>query len=336
MNQKGNVKFSGIKIEALSSSIGSISRVSDPRYQASAINMEGNLMSDKWAENCRRCADNGATGLRESPYVIENLEDNVFAPYVLDKTSNLYDLGAFNQRYFDNLREMAEIANKYNLTFYFTLYENPAELYKDMDPWLKNRQEFSTFTAPEASYYRLLWEKKVIATLENLNVAYVLNLPPDVSIQTFRHLYNNGINPDDVIIYLPGSSKLPRQYQKLKKKLFTYHVLGQDSSELTGLSNGTSIFVTSIGDHKPNEIQWQEITYKIMARSKNILSTSRYIFEVVHSKKGDDYNAVRGISAGIYKMTGNYTANYTKFPKLLAQHTISLPVQKKTADMWED
>lgn len=194
-------------IEIIGSFYGAMSRISNPTTHISVIGEDGRLIDHKWAGMCRRMANNGATGLREMPFWLEKYEDHIFAPFFFE--DGTFNLARFNPLYFENLRRMAEIANRFNLKFYLSLYEHCNTRKKNnlrpFVPWTNSRQNLkNAWYGSDADGYRRNWERKVFETLDGLKVGYELCNEPEGDFTrflliTYLHAVEAGIKDKDII-----------------------------------------------------------------------------------------------------------------------------------------
>ncbi|NIM16270.1 MAG: hypothetical protein GTO45_30100 [Candidatus Aminicenantes bacterium] len=326
-------------IEIISSYYGAISRIMDSEYHISVIGEDGKLLGDDWKEMCRRTANNGASGMREMPFWLEKQQDHIFAPYIF--TDGKFDLNQFNPLYFENLRKMVDIANSYNLKFYFSLYEacNIKERYgkRDFVPWTNNVQGLrNAWYKRDADDYREAWENKILETFEGKNVGYELcNEPLDMDFQhsgfeTYKRLISRDVPDEDIVMGVEWDTREYRNFRepfletyhdhwwnKQKHKWFsTVHNLSAKTFEKLSLQEGHTrrFWLSADGWHpKPNQIWWENSLRDFFRTVPTAPFKNKYAFETMHKKDEDDFDDARGISEIINEVTGSYPPNFDKF-----------------------
>lgn len=337
MSKKVNIDVDSIEIVA--SYFGSISRIKDPHFQISVINSDHTLNIGKWSEMCRRAAHNGASAIREMCYWLENHYDYHFAPYLME--GGKYRLDHFNPQYFKTLRTMAEIANLYNLKFYFSLYDacGLKRQVRNFNPWYSNHNRVSHFTQARAQRFRLLWVEKVFETLDCLNVGYELcNEPPtgsaDMLHATFQHLQRKRVPYCEIIM---GAEWDKATYRKFRKRVIkemgekewniikhhsfsTIHNVSRETFEKLSLQEGHTrrFFISADGTHpKRSRAWWQTELKDFFKKVPTAAHKNKYAFEAMHKNRDDDFDSVLGIVHAIQRRTGKYPENYRKFPECI-------------------
>lgn len=340
-----------MNIEIISSFFGAISRISDPEFHISVIGEDGKLMEGKWREMCRRTANNGATGLREMPFWLEKPEDYVYAPFSL--ANGKYDLKNFNPVYFQNLRKMVEIANSYNLKFYFSLYEacNIKKKTRQYNPWTNNIQELeNAWYSKDADTARRLWELRILETFSGLNVGYELcNEPTDPGFvysgfKTYKHLKRKGVPDENIVMGVEWDTREYRKFRapflekygdkwwnKQKHKWFsTVHNISDDTFKKLDQQEGHTrrFWLSTDGWHpKPDKNWWKNHLLDFFAKVPTAPFKNKYAFETMHKKDEDDFDDARGISEAIFEITGSYPANYNRFPGVIPENPPEAPIQ---------
>jgi hypothetical protein len=289
---------------------------------------------------CRRSANNGASGMREMPFWMEKVQDHIFAPYVY--VNGKYDLSQFNPVYFQNLRRMVEIANTYNLKFYFSLYEhcNITKRNKSQEfvPWTNNLQGLKdAWYGKDADPFRKAWENKIFETFSGLKVGYELcNEPVGLGIvhsgfESYKHLKSKCIPDEDIVMGVRWDTTEYRKFRapfleeygdqwwkKQKHKWFsTVHHVDKSTFERLNQQEGHTrrFWLSKDGWHpKPNKDWWKKSLIDFFKVVPTAPFKNRYAFEAMHKKDEDDFDDARGISDAIYEVTGDYPPNYNKFP----------------------
>lgn len=332
-------------IEIISSYYGVISRIGDPAVKISVIGEDGRLMEDRWSEMCRRTADNGAAGIREMPFWLVRHEDHVFAPYCFG--NGTYDLDRFNPLYFQNLRRVAEIANRFSLKFYLSIYEHcnirPRNGKREFVPWTNCKQRLSdAWYGEDAAPYRDAWERKVLSVLDGLNAGYELCNEPDGDFErflmlTYKHLSALGVKDNDILTGVEFSlddnkNRRYRQFKKLLKDTYGvdwYHkqkhiwftvihnMSPADWKELELQEGHTRRFWLSVdGLHpKPGKEWWKRYVETFLTNAPKAPFKNKYAFETMHKRDEDDFDDVLGIVEAVHNVTGEYPPNYRRFPE---------------------
>lgn len=100
---------------------------------------------DAWREWCRASAHAGANGIRILPYAPWRKDggpipaEYLFCPYTLNDNGK-WNLDIWNDEYFAVLRQVIQIAKEYNLTIWFSLFDN-CQFHRGcsvMVPWSNN------------------------------------------------------------------------------------------------------------------------------------------------------------------------------------------------------
>ncbi|MCP4150992.1 MAG: hypothetical protein GY757_24820 [bacterium] len=328
-----------MEIEIISSYYGAISRITEPGYHISVINPQGKLLKRQWGELCRRAANNGATGMREMPFWLEKKEDHIFAPYKYAKGK--YNLAQFNSLYFENLRNVAEIANHFKLKFYLSLYEHcnikPRLGKAAFVPWSNNIQNLeNAWYGKDADGFRNAWETKILATLKDLNAGYELcNEPLDDDFQhsgfeTYKFLVKNGIKDENIITGVEWDTKQYRNFRepflehygdqwwnKQKHKWFsTVHNLQESTFEKLKEQEGhTRRYWLSVDgiQPKPTKQWWENSLSKFFETVPTAPFKNKYAFETMHKRKRDDFDDARGIAEALCKVKKYNPPNFNKF-----------------------
>lgn len=331
-------------IEIIGSYYGVISRIAEPRFHISVIREDGKIDEGQWREMCRRAANNGATGLREMPFWLEKTSDHIFAPFLF--VQGTYDLVRLNPLYFDNLRRLAEIANRFNLKFYFSLYEQsnirPRNGKREFVPWTQNRQGLANaWYGNDAAQFRINWEQNIFKTFAGLNVGFELCNEPEGDfvpflLSTLQHTLKAGIPEKDILTGVPFclDESQNRDYRQFKNKLkatygddwynqqkrtwFTViHQLSvQDWQELELQIGHTRRFWLSVdGLHpKPGKEWWKKHLSAFLQVVGRIPFKNRYAFETMHKNDEDDFDDVLGIAQAVQEVAGEVPPNYQSFP----------------------
>lgn len=332
-------------IEIISSYYGVISRISDPSYHISVIDENGRLQENVWKEMCRRTANNGATGMREMPFWLEKVEDYRFAPYVF--ANGVYNLDRFNPLYFENLRRIVEIANLYNLKFYFSIYDDcnirTRNNLAQFVPWTNCVQRLRhAWYLKDADPFRNAWEEKIVReTLVNLNVGYELCNEPlnkDFEYQgfkTYEHLVQMGVSDRDIVMgvaweteeyrafrdnFLEDEKKYGEKWWDKQKNVWlsTVHNLDDDVfNKLSEQEGHTRRFWLSVDgiQPKPDKNWWKDRLTKFFNVVPTAPFKNNYAFETMHKNDRDDFDDVCGIVDAVYQHINTYPPNYEKYPK---------------------
>lgn len=328
-----------MEIEIISSYYGAISRITDPTYHISVIGEDGKLLVANWKEMCRRSANNGASGIREMPFWLEKEQDHIFAPYIYIKGK--FDLERFNSVYFENLRQMVDIANSYNMKFYFSLYEacniKERNNLRNFVPWTNNLQGLkNAWFDQDADKYREIWENRILQLFEGKNVGYELcNEPLDANFKhsgfiSYQRLINCGIPDEDIIMGVEWNTQGYRDFripfletygspwwEKQKLKWFsTLHNLSEKTFEILNAQEcNTHRFWLSVDGRqpKPDQSWWKNSLRNFFKAVSAAPFKNKYAFETMHKKDGDDFDDARGISEIVFEVTGSYPPNFNKF-----------------------
>lgn len=113
---------------------------------------DGEFDIDGFAEYCRASADAGANGIRILPYAPWGDNgpiqiDKLYCPYRLDIVQRAWNLDLWDEGYFTALRRMVEIASEYNVTIWFSLFDNCQFHHGGqlISPWAVNVQGVSDY-----------------------------------------------------------------------------------------------------------------------------------------------------------------------------------------------
>lgn len=339
-NERKNVNIDVNRIKIFSSYYGAISRINDPAYNISVIDNNSALDVEKWSEMCRRVANNGANSIREMCYWIEKPTDRDFSPYYFN--NGKYYLDNFNQRYFDNLRKMVLIANAYNLTFYFSLYESCGMKPKtrNVNPWYLNHNKVTHFNQRKAAQYRIMWENKVLETLSGLKVGYELCNEPtvdekDLLFTTFKRLRLRDVAFPEIILGVENETRPYRKFRnliieefgeeeynkKIKHESFSsIHNVSEKTFKHLELQEGHTrrYFISADGTHpKRNKIWWQTQLTEFFEEVPTAAFRNEYGFEAMHKRMEDDFDSVLGIVEALNHITNRYPENYGRYPVTL-------------------
>jgi hypothetical protein len=334
-------------IQIISSYLGAISRISDPSYHISVIKNDNKLDKQKWNEMCRRIANNGALGMREFPFWSEKIEDAGFLPWKLVEKNGKksFDLDQFNDIYFDNLSDMVEIANKYKMEFFLSLYDNCGiKKLSDYNPWTNNIQGLKDFYVANTDKnikYLKKWEDEVLNTLTDLNVSYEICNEPRIGGEQFVYDAScrlrekdvsssnilTGINYDlfnqnksyTIFKRILKEKEGEAAYDALKKEWSTcVHNLNDDIFEELKKQKGHTrrFWLSTDGVHpKPDKNWWKKNLKNILPKIGDHAHARWWAFETIHKNDDDDFDSALGIAeplidAGyISDIIGDYPIN---------------------------
>jgi len=156
-----------------------------------SANLDGTWNWEKINNFLFGIADRGANGFRDFGPWIDGPGMEKIAPWKYIAEKEKYDLSEFNQQYFDNLRDLAELAFLYNLDFCIDILnssETRVAGAKEWTPWKRNVQGLENYFYKEDAFpFIIKLVKKLIRTFEGLNNIYyqTCNEP---SIKGFNYL----------------------------------------------------------------------------------------------------------------------------------------------------
>ncbi len=152
----------------------------------------------------------GANATRLLPYssfVNKFDKKDMFQPYVY-AGSGKWDISKFNDYYFDVLRNVIIIANSYNLTVWFDLFDN-CQFFKgakEYSPWANNIQGMNSYM--DSLKYSKKWIDKILDIFKGLDVKYELGneLAPKIgmkastkwAVEIVKYLLDKGVKPKDL------------------------------------------------------------------------------------------------------------------------------------------
>lgn len=333
-----------MSVTIVGSYFASMSDFRDNFRKISVIDEEGKLNEKVWEEMCRKIANDGADATRQIPWWSIRKEDYRWMPFVYE--NGTYDLRFFNPLYFYNLRRMAEIANSFNLTFIFSLYDHCHTKTKNnlrrFNPWTNNRQRLkNSFYGKNMDHHRKNWESEVFKALEGLRVQYEICNEPygDCSrfiMKTLEHLEENGVSQNDIICGLQYrlDRRTNTQYKELMKTikrkhglyyaeqlgktwLLAVHQFGPHCFE--GLAShetwGMRFFLSDDGNVPKNTEEWFYLHYSGYFREyPHTAFRDRFYIECMFKTANDDFSATRGVSRALIDTKGFYPKNWGKFP----------------------
>lgn len=314
-------------------------------HQISVLDEYGVLNTSKWRMLCSRIANDGASATRQIPFWSTCEEDHTWMPYHYE--NGTFDLSRFRSKYFDNLREMAKIANSYNLVFIFSLYDHchtkNKHVLRAWNPWCNNRQDLENdFYGPDASVYRREWEKRVYKALAGLRVQYEICNEPGGDCyrfitDTFAHLEQNGVRPDSVICGLEYRFDRDRNgryndfIKALKKEKGALYTGALEKTWLTAVhgfkeddfrelkkrgTSGMRFYLSDDGNSPKHDREWFYRNYSQYFRDcPDEAFENRCYIECMFKTVNDDFRAVRGVSRALIEQKGIFPGNWGKYPE---------------------
>jgi hypothetical protein len=304
----------------------------------------------------------GATSTRECPFLVHSDGTTITPRYMPFAYRNgKYDLEQFNPLYFQNLAEMARIANGEGVVFYFSLFGPHCNW--PTSPWVINRQGISGFyeLSPRADRYRRTWTTKVLETLRGKYVVgfELCNEPNDnrfisMAPKIMRLLRENGIPMHRIISgirYLSPdrikeTNPLYRAVKKIlkknklwnKRRMFSkvvHHVTVEFFQEYWHMQKHWSrCFISDDGCHpKKSALLWQNVLkewFGAVKLKKNKFFKTRGAFEHIYRYPQDDIAGIYGIAKAVEDVYGikMYTRTPTQSETVIAYEGITL---KETA-----
>lgn len=163
------------------------------RLKPAAANHEPERFDREWEWYCHTVSWNGTSGVRMMPYSHWDVDtpQNMLTPYIL--TDNGWDLTQWNENYFAILRQIAEIANKYGLTFSFCLFDGCQFVGEraEFNPWRDNPQGYGHFF--QSIPLSLAWIDRALDTLAGLN--YTVRLGNELEVGAYGLSSNSTCEP---------------------------------------------------------------------------------------------------------------------------------------------
>lgn len=331
-----------LKIEIFGSIYGAMS---DPGSweEFSCIFSNGMLNKLKWQDYMEKFKAFGATSTRECPFLVHEDKTTItpnYMPFLFSEGK--YDLDKFNPQYFENLAEMARIANGEGVIFYFSLFGPHGNW--PTSPWVLNHQGIKGYydQSPRADFYRRLWIVKILGTLKS---PYVVGFEPGnephnenfpmIAAKIMIILRENKVPLNRIIMgaefirndRIPGN-KLYRQVKKAWKRLKMWDKRQIFSKVIHGAEiwvfrtfwhiqkHWSRGFISDDGCHpKKSAIYWYNVLkewFEEVKLKKNKFFKTRSAFEHLYRYPQDDITGVYGIAKAVEDVYG--IKMYTRAP----------------------
>jgi len=157
-------------------------------------------------------ADSGANALREFPWWSEShIDTAALVPFAFLYDQQKFDLTQLgSNHYFQNQRKIARLANRYGLTYIFSIYnasEKRVNRARYVSPWngknnIHNLANF--FYGEDAAFLREAWEMQLIAAFADTDTLFELCNEPDpkaavAMAQTYIRFIRNNIHPSRIL-----------------------------------------------------------------------------------------------------------------------------------------
>jgi hypothetical protein len=153
----------------VASPLGGYSHLPD-KYVISYMNPDGTLNLEKLTKIVRSIANTGANTMREFPYWLQSSNEiGALSPFRVEAGQMV-----FQERYFQNWKIIAKIANDHGLTLIFSLYNNSSTRQAPgvYDPWRQWNGDRSFFYSAAAAPHMEKWESKILDNFKGLDVQY--------------------------------------------------------------------------------------------------------------------------------------------------------------------
>ncbi len=312
----------------------------------SCIDNRGDLIEKKWEEYCRSFADGGSDLVRVLPFL--NVGDDAgstdlpeysgYMPYQI--RDGKYDLESFNEKYFLNLRKMAEIANRYGMGFVFSIFDRCHGTFLS-SPWRLNHQNVDMWYQKHLHRFSLAWVRRVVDTLKGCDVMWEIENEPQN--EGFKHvfkwvtaiLFEAGYSRRDIV---HGADFMADDFF-WKRRLVdplgpdwrvnacsTVHQVDEEKLQYISkfqrkpaMSAGRRFFISDDGcRRKPDADGWKRLLVPFLKKNPNAFEME-YVFERTNAPypgeaAGFDWQGCRGVAEAVKEVTGEYPENFGRFP----------------------
>lgn len=330
------------KIEIFGSVLGAMA---DPgRWsEFSCINPDGTLNEKKYREYMKTFAKYGASATRELPFLVHDDKTTVTPNYMPWKFANgKYDLERPNERYYANLRKMAQIANENKLVFYFSMFDNCHGNWPN-SPWKLNHQGVNGWydRSITANNMRIKWIYSVLPALEGTEFGIELaNEPYDtgfypIAVLVMEKLKDWGVPYKRIIVgfrymagdWLPEKNPFYRGAKNAlkgagywnKKEMFSkvlHKITPGFFQQYTHIQKHNSKwFITDDGCHPKWGKAWESLLtsfFKHRSLERNKLFMTHSAFEHVYRHREDNISGVFYIAKAVENSYG--VKLYSKVP----------------------
>lgn len=296
----------------------------------SCIQDDGHLEEERFAYFMRTFANDGASATREIPFLVDDrghIRQVNYMPFHFDEKKCKYDLNRFNPVYFNNLRRMATIANRFGMRFYFSIFDRCHGLMPH-SPWRLNLQDIDGWYDKKARPYLKTWVLQIIATLrDNVYGIELENEPRDPGfaisgVETMKILKHHGVNDHHILTgieFMPPDNHYYRSFKKELRKAGLYQKKRQFSvvhnvtehllEEYKHVQKHTRRYWFSDDGRKPkhNAEWWERHLTKFFSYRRPLRNQAfkkKFAFEHLYRFKDDDIHGVLGIARAYYNATG--------------------------------
>jgi hypothetical protein len=332
------------------SPLGAVSMLRD-KYIISVIGDDGFLNKPKLEEMVREIANAGANAMRDFFWLDSLSAHDKLSPFWYSKTRQET---IYNDRFFEIQRHIASICNKYNLTYYYDLFDHCGTK--------KATGNFNTWRFFEDYFYgddvtreREVYIDKCLSAFSGLDVGFQLINEPKpgsgkVLAHIFTYLYESGLKDDmerlrKIIIGIDYALK--EKFQEYSKDYLTFrNTIAQRHGErwkeelksvcLSPVHNAnaetlTELWGTNVGpggtrriiysfdgiqNPRPTGKQAYEIAKNVYETKITAAHKDRVHFEVVYGKtKSEQRSQFGGVAMAYQEFFGEWPENYGKFEK---------------------
>lgn len=311
------------KMEILGSPLGMYSLLREEengsKYIISVLDDNGEIDIPKLEKLLISISNMGANGIREFPFWIDSYNSfNKISPFKLDSRNFYY----FEDKYFYNQMLIAKYCNKYNLKYYFSIFDHCGTKIDMYNPW--NRfNDF--FYGEDAKDLRHRWIDKLITYFQGLNVGYELCNEPKQKqgiflADTFLYLIEKGVKPENIILGIDyrlkeSVSQYKTDYKNMRdiivKKLGkewsqnlksvcispVHNSTTENIKEFWGddvnaggtrrvlySTDGVREFKKGIEKSRPDKTYMYNLTLMVLNQKKKARENGKILFEVVYGK----------------------------------------------------
>jgi hypothetical protein len=331
------------KVEILGSPLGMYALPKET-YINTVMRDDGSLDEVKLNEMVACIANMGANALRDF-YWMDTQEG-------YEKLSPLWHEGnlsfRFNDRFFIHQKKIAETCNRYNLRYYFCLFEHCGTK-KEVGQWNPWRFFSDFFYGSDAANYRHQFIDRMIDALAGFDAGVELCNEPDSGkgeflADTFIYLARKGFDAEKIILGIDyhlkeKSREYGQDYRDMRNKIVTE--LGKDweqglkSTCISPVHNATleqieelwgpevgpggtrRILYSMDGVRKPgrpDRNMMHRIAAKVLKTKTEAREKGKVLFEVVYGKQNTDpLDSIEGVSEAYKEIWGQYPENYGKF-----------------------
>ncbi len=340
----------GDKIQIFGSPLGMYSLLGDD-YIISVLKEDGSLNREKLNEMVSRIAHMGANALRDYYWIDSKEAYEKISPFWYERDRPF----KFNDRYFENQREIAKICNRYGMRYYLSIFDHcgtKRHRRKEIgagqwNPW-RNFKDY--FYGKDAEEIRHRYIDRLLAAFKGLDVGLdICNEPKggagEFLADTFIYLIKRGFEPQKIIIGIDYHLKekggvYSKDYVTFRNKVA--NTLGRGWNQwlksrcISPVHNATIRGIDDLWGGKagpggtrrilysqdgvmrprPTKDTMYQVAKKILDKKTEAREKGKVHFEVVCGKTfNDPLDAIEGVSAAYLKTWGRYPANYGKYPQ---------------------